>query len=303
MTTSTPASGGPHGRAVALGAGGAVGTAWMAGLVVGLHEAGVDLAEADLFIGTSAGAIVGALLASGQDCSRLATPARAVGSQGTPPQVDGDRLGEVFAVLRDTGLTPAEKRPLVGRLAHTAATGPEQAHITRMGAMVGTDRWPDRKLLITAVDAGTGESEVFDGASGAPLSSVVAASTAFPGIYPPITINDRRYMDGGLRSGTSADLAVGARVLVVIEPMAHLLPREPLTQELAQAGSDAVVTIGPDEETAQVFGRDLHDRAAWQPAYRAGVRQAGEAAERIRATWHNPRQPPRLTIGSREQAP
>ncbi|WP_327321386.1 patatin-like phospholipase family protein [Streptomyces sp. NBC_01210] len=142
------------------------------------------------------------------------------------------------------------------------------------------------------MNAGTGESEVFDDA-GAPLSSVVAASTAFPGIYPSITINNRPYMDGGLRSGTSADLAVGARVVVVIEPMAHLLPREPLTQELAQAGSDAVVTISPDEETTQVFARDLHDRAAWQPAYRAGGGQAAETAERIRATWHNPRQSPR----------
>ncbi|MEV6207907.1 patatin-like phospholipase family protein [Kitasatospora sp. NPDC051914] len=61
------------------------------------------------------------------------------------------------------------------------------------------------QLLITAVDAETGEQEVFDRASGAPLASAVAASTAFPGIYPPITVGGRRYMDGSLRSATNAD--------------------------------------------------------------------------------------------------
>ena len=45
------------------------------------------------------------------------------------------------------------------------------------------------------------------------------------------------------------------------------------------------MTIGPDEATVQMFGRDLRDRAAWQRAYRAGVRQAAETAQRIRATW------------------
>ncbi|KIZ19257.1 patatin-like phospholipase family protein [Streptomyces natalensis] len=268
-------------RAVVLGAGGVVGTAWMAGLVGGLRGNGVDLAEADLTVGTSAGAIVGALLATGQDPDRLAVPRRT----GVPPLVDGRRLGEVFAVLGAAGANPAEVRRRVGRLALTAETGPEQAHLARMEAVTGADRWPDRKLLITAVDVATGEPEVFDRASGVPLPSAVAASTAFPGIYPPVTVNGRRYMDGGLRSGTNADLAAGARALVVVEPLAHLFPREPLARELAAAGADAVVTIAPDEETVRAFGPDLHDRAAWQPSYRAGLRQGGALAEQVRATW------------------
>ncbi|MEU0003628.1 patatin-like phospholipase family protein [Streptomyces sp. NPDC006314] len=70
----------------------------------------------------------------------------------------------------------------------------------------------------------TGEQKVFDRASGASLPSAVAASTAFPGIYPPITINGRRYMDGSLQSATNAGLAAGARILVVIDPQAHLFP-------------------------------------------------------------------------------
>ncbi|WAL65840.1 patatin-like phospholipase family protein [Amycolatopsis cynarae] len=272
-------------RALVLGAGGLVGTAWMAGLACGLRRGGVDLGEADLIVGTSAGAITAALLATGQDPDRLATPVRPADSDGTPPQVDGRRLGEAFAVLGNAAANPAEAWRRVGRIALAAETGPEQAHISRMCAMTGSDQWPDRKLLITALDAETGEQEVFDRASGAPLPSAVAASTAFPGIYPPITINGRRYMDGSLRSATNAGLAAGARTLVVIDPQAHLFPRELLHQELAVAGAHTVVTIGPDPASIRAFGPDLNDRTSWEPAYQAGLHQAADAAEQFRLAW------------------
>lgn len=259
--------------------------AWMAGLARGLRRAGVDLGEADLIVGTSAGAIIAALLATGQDPDRLATPVRPADSGSTPPQVDGRRLGEAFAVLASAASDPDEARRRVGQIALAAETGPEQAHITRMRAMAGADRWPDRQLLITALDAETGEQEVFDRASGAPLPSAVAASTAFPGIYPPITINGRRYMDGSLRSATNAGLAAGARTLVVIDPQAHLFPRELLHQELAVAGAHTVVTIEPDPESIRAFGSDLNDRTAWEPAYQAGLRQAADAEEQLRLAW------------------
>ncbi|MFC1415468.1 patatin-like phospholipase family protein [Streptacidiphilus cavernicola] len=272
-------------RALVLGAGGLVGMAWMAGLACGLRRGGVDLGGADLTVGTSAGAITAALLATGQDPDRLAAPVRPAGSGGTPPQVDGRRLGEVFAVLGGAASDPAEARRRVGRLALAAETGPEQAHVARMRAMAGADRWPDRKLLITALDAETGEQEVFDRASGASLSSAVAASTAFPGIYPPITINGRRYLDGSLRSATNADLAAGARTIVVINPQAHLFPRELLQRELAATGAHTVLTIEPDPASLRAFGQDLNDRTAWEPAYRAGLRQAPDDAERLRLAW------------------
>ena len=58
--------------ALVLGPGGPAGTAWLAGLAEGLRREGVDLGAADLIVGTSAGAIVGAILASGGDLARLA---------------------------------------------------------------------------------------------------------------------------------------------------------------------------------------------------------------------------------------
>ncbi len=259
--------------------------AWTAGLACGLRRGGVDLGEADLIVGTSAGAITAALLATGQDPDRLATPVRPADSGSTPPQVDGRRLSEAFAVLASAASNPDEARRRVGQIALAAETGPEQAHIARMRAMAGADQWPDRQLLITALDAETGEQEVFDRASGAPLPSAVAASTAFPGIYPPITINGRRYMDGSLRSATNAGLAAGARTLVVIDPQAHLFPRELLHQELALAGAHTVVTIEPDPASIRAFGSDLNDRTAWEPAYQAGLRQAADAEEQLRLAW------------------
>ncbi|MEU6775138.1 hypothetical protein [Streptomyces sp. NPDC046759] len=85
------------------------------------------------------------------------------------------------------------------------------------------------------MDAETGEQEVFDRASGAPPACAVAASTAFAGTYPPITIDGRRCMNGTLRSATNAGLAAGARTLVVTDPRADLLPGELLPQELARS--------------------------------------------------------------------
>ncbi|MFI6444390.1 patatin-like phospholipase family protein [Kitasatospora sp. NPDC050543] len=270
-------------RALVLGPGGHAGTAWMAGLAHGLRRDGVDLGEADLTVGTSAGAIVGALLATGQDPGRLATSARPAAHR---PKADPARMGAVFAVLGDRSLEPGEARRRVGRLA-LDGTDPEadEALIAGRAALIRADAWPERRLVITAVDATTGEPVAWDRDSGVPLVHAVAASSAFPGAAPPVAIDGRRYMDGALRAGPNADLAAGARTLVVVEPMAHLSPREPLDRQLAAVGADTVVTIGPDPASVLAFGSDLGDLAAWEPAYQAGLRQAGDVHAQLRSTW------------------
>ncbi|MEV7938000.1 patatin-like phospholipase family protein [Kitasatospora sp. NPDC088264] len=270
-------------RALVLGPGSHVGTAWTAGLAYGLRRNGVDLGEADLIVGTSAGSIVGTLLATGQDPGRLASSARQAAHRVKP---DPERMGAVFAVLGDRSLEPGEARRRVGRLA-LDGTDPraEEALIAGRAALIGADAWPERRLLITAVCATTGEPVVWDRDSGVPLVHAVAASSAFPGAAPPVAIDGRRYMDGALRAGPNADLAAGARTLVVVEPMAHLFPREPLNQQLAAVGADAVVTIGPDPASVRAFGSDTGDLAAWEPAYQAGLRQAGDVEAQLRTMW------------------
>ncbi|WP_051033073.1 patatin-like phospholipase family protein [Rhodococcus rhodochrous] len=274
------------GRAVVLGAGGIVGTAWTAGLVSGLRREGTDLGRADLIVGTSAGAIVGALLAAGDDVERLADPPPFLEQENPPPEPDRAGPASVLAVLADPTLDPEAARRRVGRLACDADTGTEQAHIARMGSLIAVREWPARRLLITAVDVDTGEPVVWDRSSGVPLPTAVASSTAMPGAYPPITIDGRRYMDGGIRSGTNADLGAGAGVLVVVDPFAHLFPRNHLERELAAARVRRVVTIEPDRDAVDVLGPDPLDGARRRPAYRAGERQAVEVADRLRrAGW------------------
>ncbi|MUN37947.1 patatin-like phospholipase family protein [Actinomadura litoris] len=266
-----------HDRALVLGPGGVVGTAWMVGLAHGLRRVGVDLAEADLIVGTSAGAIVGALLATDQDLARLATAADPAARDAAP---DPGRLDAVFALLGDRSLDPAEARRRVGRLGLDGAEpGADEALVRSRATLIGADTWPERRLLITAVDATSGEPVVWDRDSGVPLARAVAASSAFPGLAPLVAIGGRRYMDGALRSGTNTDLAAGARTLVVIEPMVFLGERKDIEP------ADDVVAVGPDPAALRAFGPDVSDAAAWEPSYRAGLRQAGEVAGRLRPAW------------------
>ncbi|MEV6159963.1 patatin-like phospholipase family protein [Nonomuraea sp. NPDC052129] len=319
-------------RALVLGPGGVPGTAWMAGLAAGLRHRGVDLADADLIVGTSAGAIVGAMLATGQDLDRLATrtgpdrdhrqeqDGRSTASQAgswadprtdslTDPQTDSQtqlragsrsvpqtdsransqtrpptdpaRMAEVFTVLGDPTLEPQEARRRVGRIALEAATILEEERIALMESLITARQWPDRRLLITAVNAETGEPEVWDRDSGAPLVAAVAASSAMPGAYPPITINGHRYIDGALAGGANVTLAAGAHVVLLVEPLAHLFPREPLDG----LGADTAMAVSPDASSLKAFGSDLSDVASWKPAFHAGVSQAEHEAERLRVAW------------------
>ncbi|MEX5635936.1 patatin-like phospholipase family protein [Parafrankia sp. FMc2] len=186
-------------------------------------------------------------------------------------------MAEVFATLGDPAIDPTDARRRVGRIALSAPTAPEAAHIADMRFVLGTEAWPAQRLLITAVELETGQPVVWDGGSGVPLSLAVAASCAMPAAYPPVLIAGRRYMDGALAGGSHSHLAVGADPVVVIEPMA---PRA--GSPGGPAGAATVVRIGPDSAAQDSFGTDLGDRTRWQPSYQAGEHQATAAAARIR---------------------
>lgn len=107
----------------------------------------------------------------------------------------------------------------MGRLALAARTVPAAQRLAVIAARLPSPDWPDRPLQVTAVDADTGEFRVFDHTSGVSLVDAVAASCAVPGVYPPISVGPRRYVDGGVRSATNADLAEGCERIVILAPV------------------------------------------------------------------------------------
>lgn len=267
--------------ALVLGGGGPVGISWLVGLGTGLREAGIDLGQADRFVGTSAGAVVGSVLAGGGELSRLLVAER---SNSAPVQHDMTVMMEIAGLIGQRGQDPARMRQRIGELALAASTGEPDEHIERIGGLVEFADWPDADLVITAIDAGTGELRPWTRDDVATLPQALASSTAVPGIFPPIPIDGRHYFDGGYRSSINADLAAGADVVVIMEPLAHVYPRSRADRE---HGCAREISIVPDTGAIEAFGVDLFSTAALRPAYQAGVRQSAEAAAQLKEVWPN----------------
>ena len=275
--------------ALVLGGGGITGIAWEIGVLAGLAEAGVDLTTADLVVGTSAGSVVGAQLTAGAPLEEM------YGRQLEPPAREkvarmtrGNLARYAWAMLVSRG-RDVEFRRRVGTLALAAEkaglTPSEQERFEVIGSRLVTREWPDRALTVTAVDAATGEFRTFDRGSGVPLLQAVAASCAVPGVYPPVTIDGRRYVDGGMRSAANADLARGYDRVVVLAP----IPRGvgPIASVDAQVTGllARVAVVAPDEGSRTAIGRNVLDPAAREPAARAGRAQGATVVERVAEVW------------------
>ncbi|TKJ18517.1 patatin-like phospholipase family protein [Blastococcus sp. CCUG 61487] len=275
--------------ALVLGGGGITGIAWEIGVLTGLAEAGVDLTNADLVVGTSAGSVVGAQVTGGAGLDAMFARQLEPPAEGEVARMSRANLARyAWALLTSRG-RDVEFRRRIGRLAITAAdsglTPPEQERLDVIGArLVGSD-WPDRALTITAVHATTGEFHAFDRTSGVPLLQAVAASCAVPGVYPPVTIDGERYVDGGMRSAANADLAHGYDRLVVLAPIVRGIG--PLASVDAQVSGlvARVAVVSPDEASRAAIGRNVLDPAARAPSARAGRAQATEVAARVAEVW------------------
>ena len=290
-------------RALVLGGGGPVGIAWETGLAAGLAENGINFGDADLIVGTSAGSAVGAQLAMGRSPQQMyAAVAADAGNSSPGPTRQNTGAGggapnlmpfmELMQKAARADSDPEQIRREIGAFALGAKTMSEEDFIATFGRMLASaESWPAKRYTCTAVDAETGEFQPWDNDSGVPLSRAVASSCSVPGIYPPITINGRRYMDGGMRSATNADLAKGYDnvILVVVTaggvgPMADA-SRKRIDAEVAvlrESGSNVSV-ISPDAASLEAFGINLMDFTRRAGAAEAGLAQGrGEAA---RVSW------------------
>ncbi|MDJ0346868.1 patatin-like phospholipase family protein [Streptomyces sp. H10-C2] len=281
--------GGTKGTALVLGGGGVTGVGWEIGMIAGLAEAGVDLGAADVVIGTSAGSIVGAQLTSGR-----------IGVEELYERQLVDPAGEavhrmsrvlisryIWAAVRSRDARTYLMR--MGRIAGAARRTPTEAERRAVisGRLVSHD-WPDRRLLIAAVDAESGEFTAFDSAAGIGIVDAVGASCAVPGVWPPISAGGRRWIDGGVRSSANADLAAGYERVVVLAPVSSGGGPVPTPRAQAAALVTAgarVVLITPDRAARAAFGPNVLDPARRAAAARAGRAQSATHAGQVRAVW------------------
>jgi NTE family protein len=276
------------GHALVLGGGGLAGIAWEIGLLAGLDEAGVALRDADLVVGTSAGSAVAAQLASGlplpELLARQTDPAKQ--SPEIAADIDMDKVGELFGL----GQAPTDRAALrrqIGRVALLSETVSEAERHAVIEARVPVDAWPaGQRLLIVAVDANTGEERVFDRDSGVSLVDAVAASCAVPGVWPPVTIGDTRYVDGGVRSAENADLAAGHEIVLVLQAMElpDVTDLADQVESLRSQGS-TVLVVKPDADVLAAMGANPLDPAVRTPTAIAAQRQGATLATEIAAFW------------------
>jgi NTE family protein len=273
-------------RGLVLGGGGITGIAWEIGVVAGLAEVGIDLASADLVVGTSAGSVVGAALLSGVPIEDVYAEQLLDAAGETADRIGLGALVRLLAAWRWTR-DPRRARARLGRAALVARTEPEAEWRGRFERGLSSHAWPGRRLLITAVDAESGEEVVFERDSGVPLLDAVAASCAVPLVFPPVTLDGRRCIDGGVRSVTNADLATGCDRVVVLAPVSAGLRRESrLRWQLASLGPDVrSLAVSPDTEARRAIGRNVLDPARRATAARAGRAQAARVADAVAAVW------------------
>lgn len=285
------------GTALVLAGAGAAGNAWQIGLIAGLSDAGIDLTAADLIIGTSAGSTVAAQITSGTQPTDL----YAAIIETPPPSADGTGTGERRAprvsgpaymewsdeiIASSTDASDMRRRFSAAALDMVTSDDADGARWRSIvSARLPRNRWPRQRVLITAVDAHTAEPVVFDRDSGVELVDAVAASTSPMRPYP---ISENRYINGAYRRGSNADLAVGCRRVLVLDPFSGR-SRHPLewgmdlaTQvEELRTGGSRVETIFPDTGSGDVFNANALDPSTRMPAARGGYQQGQSFAEQL----------------------
>jgi NTE family protein len=278
--------------ALVLGGGGITGGAWMIGLLKGMRELGMDLTGADLIVGTSAGAVVGAVIASGRlDASYELQTGSVDPAVERVAVVDLSKFATAFggggAIWTLSGEIAQPTRVKIGQLAISADVDfSEEDRLRTMASRLGVNAWPDRRLMITAIACDDGALTIWTKDSGVSLVTAVASSCAAPFAYPPTTIAGRRYMDGGMRSGTNGDLALGADRIVVIAPLgpSHPFFGAAVTAEVEalRAQGARVTIIEPDAVALEASGPNALDPARRTAAAEAGYKQSATTTSALR---------------------
>jgi NTE family protein len=278
---------------LALGGGGVVGIAWEVGVVAGLADAlGWDPAAVDVLVGTSAGSVVGTQLLQGRTVDELVAGQQGSTGGDVPlaPELDLGALGEIFGTWTACDEMTPEVARRIGERAASATTAAEEDLVTGLGSMLVHGEWPDGDLRVTGVSVETGTRAVWTSASDVPLERAVAASCSVPGMFPPVRVDDGRYVDGGVWSGSNADVLLGSGVeaAVFIGPLVGetglgrvcglALERE---RALLAGEGIPLLDVVPGERFA-AFGGDLMNPSHRSAAVDVGRADGADAAARLK---------------------
>jgi NTE family protein len=270
-------------RGLVLAGGFVAGVAWELGVLRGLQDADVDLLAnviaADTVVGTSAGSTVAAQITSGTPLDALYGAQLSEDSVDIEVDVDMPALMARFANIAETATSAIDLRRRIGAQLAGKSAVDETTYRASRGARLGVQTWPTRDVRLVAVDVGSGEPMVFTRDSGVALVDAVAASSAFPGIWPPVTIGAHRYMDGAVRSPTNADLATGCDRVLVLTPSSADSPQPfgGLEDEIKLLEPAEVRVVYADAASLQAFGTN-----PVSPSTRSAAAKAGRDLGRTR---------------------
>jgi len=285
---------------LALAGGGPEGSIYEIGAVRALDECieGIDLNDLDIYVGVSAGAFISACLANNLSTAQMCraivknepgehpfvpenfmSPAvgRFVRSGLKVPRLLAEGFWDMIAHPIDSSLF----EPMT-RLSRALPVGlfrnePIRAYLEKIFSMHGrTDDFRElkRKLVLVATDLDSGRSVRFGepGLDHVPISTAVQASTALPGLYPPVLIDGRHYVDGVLLKTVHASVALeeGADLVLCVNP---IVPVDTFRSvELGVMRRGQLIDRGLPTVLAQTFRTMVHSRmgvglAAYETRY------------------------------------
>ena len=272
-------------RALVLGGGGITGIAWESGVLAALIENGMKISQIDKIFGTSAGAFVGAVLSNNQDMKSYYHYL----NENKDPNEQTKLKKEVYEMWRQAYIQGGNNQESIGRLLGEMIDQVQPVISMKERKKAIAKRLNDSKwtsqLVITAINARTGQLETINQQIGMDLIDSVAASEAVPGLWPHVTMNGKDYIDGGMVSSTNACLAKDFKQILIIAPLTQKIGKLPnvFDDEITLSNTSDVYTITPDEFSKSIIGDNIYDASVIIEVGNAGYEQGKRLAKEIKA--------------------
>ncbi|AGZ26048.1 MULTISPECIES: patatin-like phospholipase family protein [Staphylococcus] len=272
-------------RALVLGGGGITGIAWESGVLAALIENGMKISQIDKIFGTSAGAFVGAVLSNNQDMKSYYHYL----NENKDPNEQTKLKKEVYEMWRQAYIQGGNNQESIGRLLGEMIDQVQPVISMKERKKAIAKRLNDSKwtsqLVITAINARTGQLETINQQIGMDLIDSVAASEAVPGLWPHVTMNGKDYIDGGMVSSTNACLAKDFKQILIIAPLTQKIGKLPnvFDDEITLSNTSDVYTITPDEFSKSIIGDNIYDASVIIEVGNAGYEQGKRLVKEIEA--------------------